>query len=1422
MRFRIPILLLLSTFYSLVSSSQDKSNRGKEFWLAYGFDYSFFNETPVNNQELAIYISTDQQAATVTVTITNTGYTQTLNIPANTADASILIPKSGPNDARTLTDGLQNKGIHIVSDVPVAVYAHVYSTQVSGATMLMPVETYGYLYHSINYYQTTSQSNPGDWYSWFYAIASEDNTRLDITPSDTTKNGWLPGQTYTVNLNRGESYHVFGKAVFNVNPAYASKDMTGSKVISVPGADGNCHPVAVFSGSGGIRLCRGDGGEFMHQQVFPAQAWGTRYLTYHTINNTSTDILQTNRSYYRVCVQDPTTVVTRNGVALTGLIKNFFYEFMDSTGGDYIESDKPILVAQYMVNKNQCWNFPTTSPSPPSYGDPEMFYLSPIEQGQKSVLFYTSRKSSIDYVYANIHLPTAAVGSLRVDGLALPASQIIPHPNYPSYSVALTRFIGPAAQHSISSDSTFTATVYGLGSYESYGYNVGTLINNLNSYSSIQNTLNTNGTVDTFTCPRTPVRLYAKIAFPAVSIHWKLSQVTGMTPNVDSIINNPVPVSTQLINNRIYYIYTLQQDFTFATPGTYIIPISYTAAVVQNCNQTENATVKVVVKPGPAADFVIANQACLSDTVRLTGNTPVSVFNYTGYLWNFDDATTQNTINASKKFAIGGNHNVRYLVYADNGCIGDTTKTVTLLPSPVSKIGVTAAICTGDSVLVSDTSSIAAGSITSWQYYFGDATSITRNTSTPFYHTYSLQGTYIIKLITTSNNGCKSDTGYSIPVTVLDKPILNLGNDITTCGGNPIVLNATTANSTYLWQDGSTNPTLSATTSGLYWAEVRNAGGCTKRDSINISFTASPVFNLGADAPVCAGDSLTLNATATGAISYLWSTGAATPTIKAFQAGIYWCEVSNGGCIFRDSLTITAVMPKPIVNLGNDITTCATASILLDATNPNATYLWQNGSTNATLSASTSGLYWAEVRNAAGCIKRDSINITFRTSPVFNLGADAPICAGDAVTLNATVTGAISYLWSTGATTPTINTSLAGVYWCEVNNGGCTFRDSLTVTAVIPKPVVNLGNDITQCGTNPITLNATNPNATYLWQDGSINPTLLATATGLYWVEVRNVGGCTKRDSINITFNPFPVFNLGADTPICFGDSLTMNAAVTGATSYLWSTGATTSTLKANQAGLYWCEVSKTGCIFRDSLTITNIKPLPVVNLGNDVAVCEGLLVPLDATYLNSTYTWQDGSTNPVYSVSQPGTYRVQVDYNGCKKSDTVIVNYNPRPRFSLGPDQLICQGNSITLTPVLNTIWQLGWQDGTVSPTYTVTQPGLYSLSATNNCGTTTDDIVFIKGLCTVFAPTAFTPNNDGKNDLFKALGTEAVTEFNLKIFNRTGQVVFETSDKSKGWDGKLSGTSLSTAVFVYLIKYKDIYSADFKILKGTFTLIR
>ena len=222
---------------------------------------------------------------------------------------------------------------------------------------------------------------------------------------------------------------------------------------------------------------------------------------------------------------------------------------------------------------------------------------------------------------------------------------------------------------------------------------------------------------------------------------------------------------------------------------------------------------------------------------------------------------------------------------------------------------------------------------------------------------------------------------------------------------------------------------------------------------------------------------------------------------------------------------------------------------------------------------------------------------------------------------------------------------------------------------------------------------------------------------------------------------------MGPDTPICQTDTLTLNATATGAISYLWSTGAATATIKAFLAGTYWCEVNNGGCLFRDSLIITAVNPLPVVNLGPDITVCEGVPVSLDASYLNSTYTWQNGSTNAILTANQPGSYSVQVDLNGCKRSDTIIINHTLKPKFTLGPDQTICPGNKIILTPLLNPAWQWIWQDGTTAPTITILQPGSFSLSATNSCGTTSDQVLVTSGLCKVFVPTGFTPNNDGRN---------------------------------------------------------------------------
>jgi len=1103
MRICYYILLLAFSLSCIQSSAQDKSNKGKEFWLGYGYCWVFDRENPINTQELVLYLSAEQPA-NVTVSVTGTSWSQSVSIPANTVNATIRIPKTGSDDARIFNEGLFNRAVHIVSDTPIVVYAHEYNAMVSGATMLMPVETYGYKYFSLNYSQSQSGSSPPnppitttqngpEWYSWFYVIATEDNTRLEITPSDTTRNGWLPGQTYTVNLMKGQLYNVMGKLGSSSRLVDASKDMTGSKILSVPGADGNCHPVAVFSGSSGIRLCKNDGGEYMQQQVFPTQAWGTRYLTYHTLNNTNTDINDQFKNFYRIAVSDPTTVVKRNGVVMTGLINNFYYEYLDSLGGDYIEADKPILMAQYTPGGNRCY-----MASQFAYGDPEMFYLSPVEQGRNDVLFYATRAANIDFNYLNVIVSNAGLASLTLDGAPFNPANIRTHPNHPGYSVAVARIFGLAAQHRLVCDSNFTATVYGLGFFESYGYNVGTNINNLNHYSNIKNTFNTTTNIDSFTCPKSPVRLYVKLGYQATSIYWKLSQVAGMSPNADSIISNPVPVATELINGRTYFVYSLQQDFIFNNTGTYIIPVSFTANVIDNCSQTEFAEVKVVVKPGPVSNFNFSSPACLKDSVYFTGTAVPGNFTLDRYLWTFPDATTQNTVNAVKKFNTSGNQAVRYQVIATNGCVGDTIKTITVFDSPIANFGVNGNICQTDSVYLTDSSLIASGTITSWQWNFGDGNTITRNNNSPFYHHYTAPGPYTISLVVNSNNSCKSDT-MRRSINVFVSPTAKFGYSGNICVSDSIRFT-------------DTSSIASGTITSWQW----NFGD---------------------------GNSITRNNNSAFFHQYT-TTGNFTVSLVVF---------SDNGCKSDTFRRVVSVNNRPAATMTSTLIPCIdslqrfVSSYTLGASP--ATWWWDFGdgqnfsstTSNTATHAYTSGLTNITIRHVvslgAGCVS-DTAMATIpliNPNPVASFTAFADTaCVNKPVQFSSGVTGATTWSWNfgngTGTNMPpfTRSYSSANTYNISLtvtNAAGCRSLPATNSITISPNPSVNAGPDkfINSGGNstldaiiaNPSNYNFTWTPATYLSASNILNPVATPDNTTEYTIlAVDKTSNCTATDKV--------------------------------------------------------------------------------------------------------------------------------------------------------------------------------------------------------------------------------------------------------------------------------------------------------------------
>ena len=499
--------------------------------------------------------------------------------------------------------------------------------------------------------------------------------------------------------------------------------------------------------------------------------------------------------------------------------------------------------------------------------------------------------------------------------------------------------------------------------------------------------------------------------------------------------------------------------------------------------------------------------------------------------------------------------------------------------------------------------------------------------------------------ISTGNNGSSDlkDTWVFSPESYISSI-----NDSIICLGDSIVIDVTTANAIYLWQDSSTNASFTIKDSGLYWVEI-TIGNCSIRDSIEVSVRPEIPINLGNDTNICPNNSILLDATVSGA-SYSWQDNSTGATFLAQNSGIYWVDVTLNNCTKRDSVTISLNSEIPI-DLGNDTIICPNSSIILNATIPGATYSWQDNSTGATFLAQDSGIYWVDVA-VDNCTKRDSISIEFKPELTVNLGADTTICVGDSVVLSS-ISSTATYLWQDGSTSSNFIAKSEGIYWLEVTLNGCSKRDSIEVFT-LTNSFTGLGNDTTLCFGSTLTLDESLPNVFYLWDDNSTASSKTITKAGTYWLEV-SLPKCKKRDSITVTYEAEIIANLGNDTTVCFGDTLSLDVSQPNA-SYLWSDSSTNASLNIVSSGLYWVDVLLNNCSKRDSINVL-YEPQRKLNLGNDSTLCADETLLLDATLANSTYLWQDGSTSPSYLVNDSGLYWVNVSNECVNLRDSIFIS---------------------------------------------------------------------------------------------------------------------------------------------------------------------
>jgi len=339
----------------------------------------------------------------------------------------------------------------------------------------------------------------------------------------------------------------------------------------------------------------------------------------------------------------------------------------------------------------------------------------------------------------------------------------------------------------------------------------------------------------------------------------------------------------------------------------------------------------------------------------------------------------------------------------------------------------------------------------------------------------------------------------------------------------------------------------------------------------------------------------------------------------------------------------------------------------------------------------------------------------------------------------------------------------------------------------------------------------------------------VANSAGTYTHHYLNSDGC---DSVieNLTLTVFtpPAGSVQTrdstfQTGFCQHGSILLDAGK-NFVSYLWNTGATSSSIVVTIAGAYSLSAKDVyGCTTIDTFAVAAY-PIPTANFGNVAYLCRDSSVLLDGGKGYASYLWEDGSVAQTTSTNNPGLFWVRLtDTHGCQGIDSVNVMRVERPSDFLANSITKCSYQDAVLTPVRDFV-TYAWSNGSFTESIKVLDPGLYWLKVRDDHGCTgMDSITVIDYYCPeyFYMPSAFTPNHDGLNDLFKPKFAGSVSGYHLSIYNRWGQLMFSTKETTAGWDGTLNGYQEPTGVYIWTCSY-SLNGHALHNEKGTVTLIR
>ncbi|QHS63703.1 T9SS type B sorting domain-containing protein [Chitinophaga agri] len=466
--------------------------------------------------------------------------------------------------------------------------------------------------------------------------------------------------------------------------------------------------------------------------------------------------------------------------------------------------------------------------------------------------------------------------------------------------------------------------------------------------------------------------------------------------------------------------------------------------------------------------------------------------------------------------------------------------------------------------------------------------------------------------------------------------------------------------------------------------------------------------------------------------------------------------------------------------------------------------------------------------------------------PVVDLGPDQQVCEGGSVVLDAGP-GFSSYQWSTGATTQTIIVSHSGNYRVTVSNGGCTAADDVNVTVA---QVLNMTTDITDitCSTpqGSIAVNITGGTAPYTYYIGGTsngnNNVFNNLIEGIYTIRVADNGGCEVARLVEVHKDATKLLAATAAgiSPTCNGrEDGVITVTIEEGTppiEYALNGGSfqPNPTFPDLAAGDYVVTARNASCSLDIPVTLTEAAALTLTynktdeHCGDANGAIAAIVTGGTPPY---TYTWNNVAGSTTISNLQAGTYQLVVsDNTNCAVQESIMLdNVVLPPVYISNNDTTINIGQSVQLnaynavdyawTPVAG-LSCVTCADPVATPSQTTT----YTVTTVTGMNCVKTDLVTINVTFnnSLYIPTAFTPNADGVNDLF-VIKSRGVATYNIQIFSRWGQLLFNSTNPGEHWDGRYKGVLQPAGSYIYVVTYSFFGDKSSETTqKGVFTLIR